>query len=40
MRRLALVAAVAAALAGCGKKADLKQPDGVQPTYPKTYPTR
>ncbi len=40
MRRFVLVAAMAAALGACGKKADLKQPEGVKPTYPKTYPTR
>ena len=40
MRRLILLAAVVAALAACGKKADLRQPDGAKPTFPKTYPTR
>lgn len=40
MRRTLILAALALALAACGKKGDLEQPDGVKPTYPKTYPTR
>ena len=35
-----LAVALALALAGCGKKGELEQPDGAKPTYPKTYPTR
>lgn len=38
MRRLALIAAIALALAACGKKGDLEHKEGAKPTYPKTYP--
>ena len=40
IRRIAILAAVALALAACGKKGDLEQREGAKPTYPKTYPTR
>lgn len=42
MRKLCLFAAIIAglALAGCGKKGDLEQPENAKPTYPRTYPTR
>lgn len=38
MRRLAILAFVALALAACGKKGELKHKEDAQPTYPKTYP--
>ena len=40
MRRLVIIGLVALALAACGRKGDLEQPEGAKPTYPKTYPTR
>lgn len=40
MRRFAILAVVALALAACGKKGELEQRDDVKPTYPRTYPTR
>ena len=40
IRKALTVVLVALALAGCGRKGDLEQPEGAKPTYPKTYPTR
>ena len=37
---VALAAAVLVALAGCGKRGPLEQPEGVQTSYPRTYPTK
>jgi len=31
---------IAFAVTACGKKGDLEHPDGTQPTYPRTYPTK
>lgn len=41
-RRLtvALFCALLIGLAGCGKKADVQHPEGTEPTYPRTYPSR
>ena len=44
MKKLVLHAALAAALlaglAACGKRGPLEQPEGVQTSYPRTYPTK
>lgn len=39
-RRLIILAAVAAALAACGKRGELEHREDAKPVYPKTYPTR
>ena len=41
MRRLmvlVMAAALAVALAGCGKKGDLEPPPGKETKYPRSYP--
>jgi predicted small lipoprotein YifL len=36
---LVLAAALAAALASCGKKGDVRPPPGEESDYPRTYPS-
>ncbi len=37
---LLVLTVLAFAVTACGKKGDLKQPDGTKATYPRTYPTK
>lgn len=37
---LFVLTAMAFAVTACGKKGGLEQPEGTEPTYPRTYPTQ
>jgi hypothetical protein len=39
-RRVAILAALAFALAACGRKGDTVAPPDADPLYPRRYPTR